>query len=320
MRDRLNPGKIAFVALALIAIQAFGQAQVFPRGYCTYWAAKRFDETSPSPHCNWEGNANEWIPNAAKQPSNGYGWVISTNVHDAEPGAIVVFGGTRYGHVAFVESVSPTGITVSEMNWGKEVDGFPDHITDNFDVPTTTFLPFSTGLKRDDGASKFEGYILPHTLRSLIAETKPWNVYYNKTTGDITYTLSGTYGATHKGYALVRSEGRVFDHRVPNTIPIYTYYNLDTRIHFYCREEADLSKLGFSEQKDETVYAFEEKDSLPGFSAVPINRYVSDDGATHLYTLLKDQVGKPWKFERAEFYVVNQPIPQDPPAVALSQH
>ena len=291
-------------------------AQVFPKGYCTYWAAKRFNETSPAPHCNWEGDAIEWIPNAAKQPKDGYGWVISTNIHDAEPGAIAVFGGTKYGHAAFVEEVSPTGITVSEMNWGTNVDGLPDHISTNFDVPSTVYLPFSTGLTREGGAGKFIGYILPHTLRSLIAQSKPWHVYYNKTTGDIAYSLNPVYAVSHKGYLLTGQQGEVFEHHVPNTIPVYSYYNPTTQLHFYSREDVDLSPLGFSQEKDATVYAFEKADSLPGFHAVPMNRYVDSTGQEHLYTLLKDEIGKPWKFERAEFYVVNQPTPVDtPPAL-----
>lgn len=76
----------------------------FDWGYCTWWVAQRRAVA-------WNGNAIEWYANAQAQ---GYA------VGDAPaPGAILVrrsayWGG--YGHVAYVESVSGTTFTVSEMN------------------------------------------------------------------------------------------------------------------------------------------------------------------------------------------------------------
>lgn len=76
----------------------------FDWGYCTWWVAKRRDVT-------WMGNAIEWYDNAQEQ---GY------NVGDTPmPGAILVRRSAYwngYGHVAYVESVSGTTFTVSEMN------------------------------------------------------------------------------------------------------------------------------------------------------------------------------------------------------------
>jgi|GEM_PF-2596875 len=316
MRVRFGIG-LPFV----LALASGASAQVFPKGYCTYWAAKRFDETSPAPHCNWLGDAIQWIPNAAKDPADGLGWVISTNIHDVVPGSILVFGGSEYGHVSFVESVSPTGVNISEMNWGKRVVGLPDWITDNYDVPSNTYLPFSTGFNRDNGQAKFLGIILPTTLRSLIAESKPWHVFYNKETGDVAYSVNQNFGVDHKGYELAGSQGRVFDHPEPDTIPIYCYFNTDTQTHFYTKEDADMSKTGYYKIKDATIYAFEEKESLPGFRAAPMNRFVSSNGLAHLYTLLPvDQIGKPWKFEKAEFYVINQPVPATDTVALASSH
>lgn len=72
-------------------------------GYCTYYVASR--RAVPS---NW-GNANQWYYNAQ---ASGFS-VGSSPV----PGAIAWTGAGYYGHVAYVESVSGSMVTVSEMNY-----------------------------------------------------------------------------------------------------------------------------------------------------------------------------------------------------------
>jgi N-acetylmuramoyl-L-alanine amidase len=72
-------------------------------GYCTWWVAK----LRPVP--NWWGNAIDWYANAQ---ISGYS-VGSV----PRPGAIAWSGVGYYGHVAYVESVSGSNVTVSEMNW-----------------------------------------------------------------------------------------------------------------------------------------------------------------------------------------------------------
>jgi N-acetylmuramoyl-L-alanine amidase len=73
------------------------------RGYCTYYVASR--RRIPS---NW-GNANSWYYNAQ---ASGFS-VGSTPV----AGAVAWTGAGYYGHVAYVESVSGSMVTVSEMNY-----------------------------------------------------------------------------------------------------------------------------------------------------------------------------------------------------------
>lgn len=75
----------------------------FPAGYCTYYVAQRVKVT-------WRGNAGAWLYNAKAQ---GY-----KTGKDPKPGSIMVSTeDARYGHVAFVESVSGSTFVVSEMNW-----------------------------------------------------------------------------------------------------------------------------------------------------------------------------------------------------------
>ena len=84
-------------------------------GQCTTHAARRFDTVAPDPGVNWRGNAAYWYDNAAAM-----GWVVSDDVYDPRPGAIVVWTGGA-GHVAFIERVTDEGIEVSEMNWSQEM-------------------------------------------------------------------------------------------------------------------------------------------------------------------------------------------------------
>lgn len=86
-----------------------GAGHRFPYGYCTWYVAqKRF--------VPWGGNAGTWLFNAR---ALGYKTGKTPTV-----GSIVVTTENRYyGHVAYVEKVSASTITVSEMNyvgWGKK--------------------------------------------------------------------------------------------------------------------------------------------------------------------------------------------------------
>ncbi|MFA7169315.1 MAG: CHAP domain-containing protein [Candidatus Paceibacterota bacterium] len=75
----------------------------FPYGQCTWYVATRT-------YVPWGGNAKAWLANAA-----AYGYSTGRT---PVAGAIVVTNEHRiYGHVAFVESVTPTTITISEMNY-----------------------------------------------------------------------------------------------------------------------------------------------------------------------------------------------------------
>lgn len=77
-------------------------AHRFPWGWCTWYVASRR-------HVPWGGNAGTWLYHA-----KAYGANIGKT---PRPGAIMVTGESRYGHVGIVESVSGNSFTISEMNY-----------------------------------------------------------------------------------------------------------------------------------------------------------------------------------------------------------
>jgi surface antigen len=85
-----------------------GAGHRFPYGYCTWYVAQKR-------HVPWGGNAGAWLAN-----SKAYGYKTGKT---PAVGAVVVTTENRYyGHVAYVEKVSGSTITISEMNytgWGK---------------------------------------------------------------------------------------------------------------------------------------------------------------------------------------------------------
>ncbi len=79
-----------------------GAGHRFPYGYCTWYVAQR-------KYVPWGGNAGSWLSNA-----RAYGKATG---RVPKPGAIVVTGESRWGHVAVVESVKRSSFTISEMNY-----------------------------------------------------------------------------------------------------------------------------------------------------------------------------------------------------------
>jgi len=79
-----------------------GTGHGFPYGYCTWYVAQRR-------YVPWGGNAGTWLYHAKAM---GY----STG-RTPRPGAIVVTSESWWGHVAIVEKVSGSDVTVSEMNY-----------------------------------------------------------------------------------------------------------------------------------------------------------------------------------------------------------
>ena len=79
----------------------------FPWGWCTWYAASRR-------YVPWSGDAHDWYYNA-----QAYGRPVGKT---PVAGAIMVTWESGWGHVAYVESVSGSTFTVSEMNyagWGR---------------------------------------------------------------------------------------------------------------------------------------------------------------------------------------------------------
>lgn len=80
-----------------------GNGWYFPWGYCTWWVASK--RSIP-----WGGSAIAWYPNARAM---GFAEGSTPKV-----GAVMVTRESSVGHVAYVESVDPSGaFTVSEMNF-----------------------------------------------------------------------------------------------------------------------------------------------------------------------------------------------------------
>ena len=79
-----------------------GIAVHFPWGWCTWYVASR--RAVP-----WNGDAHSWFGNA-----QAYGYPTGRT---PRPGAIMVTWESWWGHVAYVESVSGSCWTVSEMNY-----------------------------------------------------------------------------------------------------------------------------------------------------------------------------------------------------------
>lgn len=76
----------------------------FAAGYCTDYVARKV------PGITWGGNANRWIAN-----SKAHGATVDRN---PVAGAILVTNeNSRYGHVAYIESVDGDDVTISEWNY-----------------------------------------------------------------------------------------------------------------------------------------------------------------------------------------------------------
>jgi surface antigen len=85
-----------------------GKGHRFPYGYCTWYVAQKR-------HVPWGGNAGAWLANAK---ASGY----KTGKTPVAGSIVVTTENRYYGHVAYVEKVSGSTITLTEMNyagWGK---------------------------------------------------------------------------------------------------------------------------------------------------------------------------------------------------------
>jgi len=85
-----------------------GTGHSFPYGYCTWYVAQKR-------YVPWGGNAGTWLYHTK---ASGY-----KTGRTPRPGAIMVTSESWWGHVAIVEKISGSTMTVSEMNykaWGKK--------------------------------------------------------------------------------------------------------------------------------------------------------------------------------------------------------
>ncbi len=152
----------------------------FSGGYCTDWCTTKFNEIVSPSKKDWNGNAGNWFKNAQDK-----GWATSTDVTKGEGGAIAVYSGGGFGHVARCfdnykkreekdskgKVVKTWYITLDEYNWGvlkigatkEETKCYSDNaITINYGVKTSTQITSST-LAR--GSYTFVGYIFPRKVK-----------------------------------------------------------------------------------------------------------------------------------------------------------
>ncbi len=177
---------IAILLLATNVGQATSYYKGFPEGYCTYGAAQEFDKVAPNPGVNWNGNAGNWFDNAGKA-----GWITKTGAKEAKVGAIVVWTGGIYGHVAIVRQVTTSGIIIEEMNYGPYRNKAEEAsaITVNFSKFSPATLNFDN-LNRNNGKLIFKGYIWPELLPDT---TKPIiSITSNKKFTTASITVKGT--------------------------------------------------------------------------------------------------------------------------------
>ncbi len=97
----------------------------FTPGYCTYYAAERFNEAS-SVDVYWNGDAGKWIDNA-KLKAEEKGVMITSNPREITENSILVWSGNKFnpkGHVAIVDRIDfdQKIIYYSEMNYKQLFD------------------------------------------------------------------------------------------------------------------------------------------------------------------------------------------------------
>lgn len=106
----------------------------WPVGQCTFWANYRYHALTGY-WVSWTGNAAQWVAGA-----RAAGWNVSQAPH--VPSILVLMpytqGAWGYGHVAVVESindtVSPTVVHTSNMNWWVNGGGWDKESTADFTV------------------------------------------------------------------------------------------------------------------------------------------------------------------------------------------
>lgn len=123
---------------------------VFPKGQCTQCAADEY-RARTGRNVTWRGNAKDWLVNASSA-----GFSISYRSSAIVKNSILVFGPAKmkdgtinpYGHVAIVDYVGGTSITVTECNYAIALR------------KTTRTIKFS-----DLSRLNFRGVVLPSTPR-----------------------------------------------------------------------------------------------------------------------------------------------------------
>lgn len=278
---------LATSLLTVMASLSAGSYTQFPEGYCTRFAAKKFDENSgvtPSPLCNWSGNAGTWLSTADTN-----GWVTDRAARSAKVGAIIVWVNGTFGHVGFVTAVSSTGITVQEMNYGPPTGNPADAsngITANFGIVTQVDLPFtqlSRGPLKNGGYKlTFSGYVFP--TRKGAEYGVPMYRYYNVVTDQHFYTTN--LGELGYGVGPWIYEGARFCLKPTSSngaVAVRRFLNLINGGHFYTLSTTEANN-GFPWRRENDMgFAYNPSGNQPN-GTVAIYRYYNPYSDDHFYT------------------------------------
>lgn len=229
-------GLLAISILTGLTTPALAKSNNFPQGFCTWYAAQRFNAIAPEPGINWGGNANTWYANATAKKWNG-----STNPMAPKNSAIVVWGG-GLGHVAIVVSRFSGGINITEMNYGNPLPGFNDSQspnyakTANFGKTTSARLTWTTVANRNN--MPFIGYIYPEQVKPPLPPSGFKAIAISK--NQINLIWSAPVGAT--GYLIERKTAYsnwIQVSAFSSNIPSYSdSYGLNPNVTYYYRIRA----------------------------------------------------------------------------------
>jgi hypothetical protein len=155
-RSRWRPLAVVIIATVMLGITveaalASASYKGFFGGYCTYYAAMRFDKAAPSPGINWRGNAGTWYKHASVA-----GWQVTRSARVAVAGTVIVWTDADSGHVGVVRHVDARYVYGREMNWGR------------FGVVTSFRLPRSNLNRR---SYRFAGFVLPMRKKHVTLTT-----------------------------------------------------------------------------------------------------------------------------------------------------
>lgn len=259
---------LRFTTTLAIVAAVYGRAKAdftqFSAGYCTRYAAQRFDSVAPSPLCNWNGNASAWFTNASAN-----GWETVASPYGVMPGSIMVWTDGGQGHVAFVESTTSSTVSVSEMNWT------------GFNQISYATLPLSNLTRGTSGQYTFLGYILPYRQGGRT----PMYRYMNDVLPAHFFTT--TWSELGGGAGDWRYEGvgfKVGTVQLSGWVPLYRARSANNGTHFYSVVANDI--FGNPNWIYEGVegYVFPSTAGYQPAGMVPLYRYDNSATGDYLYT------------------------------------
>lgn len=296
---KLLPILATLMFLLGLPLKALASYDQFIPGYCTYYAAQRFDGVAPSPKCNWGGDAGTWLENADTK-----GWQTDRAATSARVGAVIVWRNSSYGHVAFVESVSSSGITIREMNYGSYASeaNRKKGITVNFNKVTTATLSFNQ-LSR--GALTFAGYVFP--TRKGAEAGIPMRRYYNPVLDQHFYTTNPNELGNGSGNWIY--EGVRFQMKASTAggaVAFRRFMCIRDGAHFYTASTTEAVGDPNWVRENDMGFIHPPTSGQPG-GTVALYRYYNTRSNDHFYTINFNELGNgggAWIYEGVAGYVL----------------